>query len=97
MNNRIFGTTLEPIIKAKQTTPATPRYTSTEASFFVADKDGDWFGNCLVEKSKFGDQLLKLNFGDKIRISGRAAKFLRYGSNSTFESWFRIDSIQVIK
>lgn len=66
-------------------------YTSIDASFTVEDKNGDLFQNCLVKKAKFGDQLLQLQDGDYIRITGQAV------SMATSEIWINVDSIQVIK
>jgi hypothetical protein len=66
-------------------------YTSIDAAFTVEDKNGDLFRNCLVEKEKFGDLLLRLKTGDRIRITGQAV------SMATSEEWIKIDSIQVLK
>jgi predicted nucleic acid-binding Zn-ribbon protein len=65
-------------------------------AFTVSDKNGDWFENCVGEKSKLGDQLIQLQDGDRIRISGEAANMEKSDTGS-FDVFLRVDSIQVIK
>jgi hypothetical protein len=66
-------------------------YTTIDAAFTVEDKNGDLFKNCLVSKQQYGDVLLELKQGDRIRITGQAV------SMATSEEWINVDSIQVLK
>jgi len=68
-----------------------------QIGFEVYDKNGDAFDLCYAEKSKLGDLLIGLKNGDKIRMLGQAMSVLRTGTDATFDAWFHVDSIQVIK
>jgi predicted nucleic acid-binding Zn-ribbon protein len=71
--------------------------TSTMVGFTVNDKNGNSFNRCYAEKSKFGDLLLGLKYGDRIRISGQAMMARELNTDATFDIFLRVDSIQVIK
>jgi hypothetical protein len=65
--------------------------------FTVEDKDGNSFYRCYAEKSKLGDSVLGLKRYEEIRISGQAMLFRMRDADNTFDVFFRVDSIQVIK
>ena len=62
----------------------------------ITDKNGNMFSCCYADKAKWGDFLLGLKYGDKIRLIGQAMMFLRNGTDADFVPWLRVDSIQVM-
>jgi hypothetical protein len=69
---------------------------STSVGLMITDKDGNMFAHCYADKTKLGDFLLGLKYGDKIRLIGQAMFFRRNGTDADFDPWLRVDSIQVL-
>jgi len=65
--------------------------------FTISDKNGDIYQFCYAEKNKFGDLLLGLKSGDRIRVIGQVVAKLRPGTDATFDLFIHVDSIEVIK
>jgi hypothetical protein len=67
-------------------------------SFQVKDKNGDYYGDCVVDrKTPVFSKLTKLKRGDKVRLIGSVAYKGYCGGYCNGIPWFQVDSIEMIK